>query len=168
MGATQQVLASFGVVAPAGTAYRWYRIYITANNGDATYTGIGDVQLRLTAGGANQSTNPANASASTQFAAAPGNGSAYQAFDGTLLTTNGWATTGGSAVPSWLKYDFGAGNAKIITQAALWNQLGQTTRNPKDFVFEGSNDNSAWTNVGTFAGITGWTDNVAKLFTLTP
>lgn len=148
----------------SGPPYRYYRIYITDNNGDATYTGIGECIMATSAGGAQAATG-GTASASTQYTSSTG--SARQAFDGnTTGVSNGWVTAGGSALPSWLKYDFGAGNAKTLVEIRLYNQTDQYTRPPKDFVVQASNDDTTWTDINSFTGITGWVNSTPKTLTL--
>ena len=45
---------------------------------------------------------------------------------------------------AWLKYDFGAGNSKIIKQYRIYSN---TTYDPREWLFQGSNDNSNWVTI---------------------
>lgn len=68
---------------------------------------------------------------------------AFNAFDrntGTFWNTNTGITT------AWISYDFGAGNAKIITGYLLLNSGAQNT-SFATWSFQGSNDNTAWTTI---------------------
>lgn len=55
-------------------------------------------------------------------------------------------------VPNWLKYDFGLGNAKIVTAYTIrcYNRGYLIS----DWTFEGSNDDSNWTTLNTVTGQT--------------
>lgn len=145
-------------------AYRYIRLYITANNGDASYTGIGEIEMALSSGGANVCTG-GMASASSQFntATGPTGASAACGFDSIIGSSNGWVTAAGSATPSWICYDFGVGNAKDIREIRLFNQLNQYTRVPKDLIVQGSNDGSSFVDIRSFSGLTGWVNNTPKV-----
>lgn len=52
----------------------------------------------------------------------------------------------GSAFPHWWKYDFGAGNNKIIQQVSILPFSNEV----KDFQVQASNNNTDWTTLGTF------------------
>jgi hypothetical protein len=53
----------------------------------------------------------------------------------------------------WLRYDFGSGIAPVIKRYTV-NSADVTTRNPKDWTFQGSNDGSTWTTLDTQSGQT--------------
>jgi len=57
----------------------------------------------------------------------------------------------GNAASEWLKYDLGSGITKTIQQIVIVARGGNS---PKDFTFQGSNDNSNWTTLLT---VSGWT-----------
>jgi len=58
-----------------------------------------------------------------------------------------WASNGGS-LPEWIKYDFGSGSAKVIKQYRFFTNYEDLYR-PYSWIFQGSNDNSNWTNIHT-------------------
>ncbi len=89
--------------------------------------------------------NGGTASASSTFATQ----TAVKAFDNTALTDDYWL--GNNALPAWLKYDFGAGVTKVIQKYTLQRQGTwlNAARMPKNFTFQGSNDDSAWTTLDT-------------------
>jgi len=68
-----------------------------------------------------------------------------QAFDGNDLT---WWQTENIALPHWLKYDLGAGNAKAITKIVMthYTVIGNQIQ---DFLFQGSNNDTDWTTLLT-------------------
>lgn len=60
-------------------------------------------------------------------------------------TSSEWIA--GTAPPAWLKYDFGSGKSINVHQLVVLQAGGN--RKPNAWVLEGSNDNSAWTSVGS-------------------
>lgn len=154
------------------SAYRWYRILVTANNGNANYLAICEVEFRATHGGADLTTPAAAAggasSASDSETGGFWNGDSHKcAFDdiviygGTLATRAQWlsnSTPPSVGSPKWLKYDFGA--ATEVTQmrmtAAHSTDSNPSTTAPKDFKVQGSNDDSAWVDLIAPAAQTGW------------
>lgn len=71
------------------------------------------------------------------------------AFDNNLATN--WSSTV-TAFPHWIKYDFGNGISYAITKITVKHLIDESNH-PKDFLFEGSNDNSTFNTVytGSFA-----------------
>ena len=152
------------------STYRYFRLTTTAVDG-GDRTAIGELQILTEDGTAyptsnmssNSAPSPLVASASTE---ASGSEAAWYAFDGTEGGSNGWMTSSGNTT-GWIKIDLGSGNgiefdsAKITSIATA---VGPVNRSPKDFVIEGSNDDSAWTNVLTISGSTGWVANQMRSF----
>lgn len=81
---------------------------------------------------------------------------AYKAFEAAAA-----AFQAGAALPGWVKLDLGS--AKVITSYKL---NGYGVYSPKDFVLEGSNDNTNWTLLDTQTGVTS-THNAEATFTFT-
>jgi hypothetical protein len=80
---------------------------------------------------------------------------ATNAFDDN--TSTHWESLGGTGTPGteirngypeWLKYDFGVGNSETITQYRILTDADDDWT-PDDWQFQGSNDNSNWTNLDT-------------------
>jgi len=85
-----------------------------------------------------------------------------KAFDDDINTF--WSSNG---MPCWIKYDFGSGNEKIINKYTLqviyaW---GSSDSPPEDFKFQGSNNDSDWTDLDIVTGETGWSDGEIREFT---
>lgn len=77
------------------------------------------------------------------------------AFDGSFASTSFWAAS--AALPQWLMYDFGAGNAKVVKEVRIAQISGTTTtRALTNFTVEYSDDNVNWFVNGTFSR-TVWT-----------
>lgn len=101
-----------------------------------------------------------SASASSAWS---GSYAASFAFDNYTTNTNCWASSAAPTVgsPQWLKYDFGSGNEKIILKYTVTARYytSDQTRCPKDWTFEGSNDDSNWDILDTQTEQTGWNTN---------
>lgn len=79
----------------------------------------------------------------------------YRAFDGSTGTL--WRT---NSIPTgWLKLDFGS--TKTVTKYSIYNFV--SVQNPKDWTFEGSNDDSSWDILDTQTNIV-WTGTSTKTF----
>lgn len=79
---------------------------------------------------------------------------ASEAFDGVITNVNGsfWQNT--NKLPSWIKYDFGEGNSKVVTRyllmpSGIYDSPENRYMRPYDFTFQGSNDDSNWTTLDT-------------------
>ncbi len=82
------------------------------------------------------------ASADSQYS---GDFSADKAFDDNLTTT--WSATE-TAYPHWLKYDFGEGNEQVVNAYSIVARHdGYQTRTPNNWKFQGSNNDSDWTDL---------------------
>ena len=128
--------------APAGTAYRYYRMHATAHN-HVSYVGFAEIALRAVAGGPSLHTLSIPVTAS----------SAYSGWEPekTLQPAGAWANSAATSgkPPHWIKYD-------MLTPVAL-AEIGMraapnATYLPKDFELQGSNDGVAWTTLKSYAG----------------
>lgn len=120
-------------------AHRHWRLYITATGGDPNYTQIAELELRAAIGGADQ-TGAGTASALTALSGFE----ASKAVDNT--TSSKWSTTVGNVTPTWIAYDFGAGNdVDIVEVAVACAGTAFDARGPRVFDVEWSDDGSTWT-----------------------
>jgi alpha-L-fucosidase 2 len=147
------------------TAFRMHRLNITANNGDANYTDVAELYLFGTQStiqvefaphnmtGASSPT-PYSASGSANFSS----DSPYKAFDGdpTSLTDRYLANVG---VPCFLEIDLGS-SAAYILQGYSIAVFSETTRFPKSWTVQGSNDGTTWTTLDTRTNQTTWTPDL--------
>lgn len=126
------------------TAYRYYKLVFSKNgNNDNRYYTVNEWELyeQVGATGTNLCIG-ATASASGNY----GSQVASLAIDGNPTTY--WESALDGA-PSWLKVDLGAehvARSMVIKSTTYPNEI------PKDFVLQGSNDNSTWTVIETYAG----------------
>ena len=128
---------------PAGSGYRYWRFLIQTCNG-AGSTGLEEIELRLTPGGATITAH-GMATAESSFA------QAYQKGDSVINQINGsgiasarWLAT--SNTNQWVAIDLGAPASPV--ELAYLPAQDAITRSPKNYVIQGSNE-----------GLTGpWTD----------
>ena len=127
------------------TAYRYYRLVFSKNsNNDNRYYTINEFALyeQVGAAGTNLCIG-AIASASGAY----GSQAASLAIDGNPTT---YWESGLNGAPSWLKVDLGAAQvvrSMVIKSTTYPNEV------PKDFVLQGSSDDSAWEDVAVYTGV---------------
>ena len=80
----------------------------------------------------------ANNAPSPFVAAASAGGNAWNAFDRSQGTE--WSS---GASPAWISMDFGSGNSIVINAYTIFGS-GNQTFNPRNWTFEGSNNNVSW------------------------
>lgn len=141
-------------------AHRYWRLYITAAQ-NSVETDITELYLYETVGGAR--ITGGTASADSEFNASY---VAANAFDGTGST---WASTA-TAMPHWLKIDFGAGGAKDVAQWGIQSiaTVGYTNYTPKTFSLQYSDDNVNWISADTRFSETGWSASETRQWTVPP
>jgi hypothetical protein len=63
-------------------------------------------------------------------------------------TSTYWQSNSNASSVPWIKFDFGAGNAKALTKMRLYNvNISSNNTSIKDFILYGSNNNTDWTSV---------------------
>ncbi len=144
------------------TPYRYFRLSVTANNGDATYTQVASLFLLELTGTNDLAPHtmisafqpyPYTASASSESSSAL---AAYKAFEGTVGFAGYWDGTG-SGVDS-IKLDSGGVDSYFISSYSIQvgTISGSTSRAPKDWVFAGSTNDSTWTTLDSRTNQTAW------------
>ena len=164
IGLMHGLMAGSAAPVPLPT-YRYWRIYITANNGDA-YNSIQEIELRGSIGGADLTTPDTPSSQSSYYA--NNDARAYRAIDNDLTDPSfkTWVSDG-SALPQWIYFDLGV--ATPVAELVMWCQAysGGPARAPKDFLIEGGSDSVNWTPVASIVGQTGWVVGTPRSFALT-
>ena len=85
---------------------------------------------------------------------------AFYVFDGSATTY--WVSL---ALPAQLELDLGSSGAQTVRSFAIMaGDLSHVTQAPKNFTFEGSNDNSTWNVLDTITNQTGWTTSEVRTF----
>lgn len=132
---------------PAGSGYRYWRFLIQSCNG-AGGTGLEEIELRLTPGGATI-TVPGMATAESSFA------QAYQKGDSVINQLTGssgarWLATGNTN--QWVAIDLGAPASPV--ELAYLPAQDAITRSPKNYVIQGSNEGltGPWTAIKSVTG----------------
>lgn len=146
--------------------HRYWRLLsirgIPAANG---YLEINEMELRETSGGPNVATG-GTASASSLFGsnvasnAFNGNPSDYWESDDVIETGDTPSSRG-----TWLKYDLGAGNAKLIQEVSILVNA-YVDEGPLDFLIQYSDDDVTWTSKGRFRAATPWVVSTPQVFSL--
>lgn len=135
-----------GPLADIGTQYRYWRLNVTANNGDA-YLAASEFEVHATLGGTTIFTG-GSSSASTVFGGLP----VSNLFDGSTSTV--WAATTNTG---WVRYDLGLGKTSGVMEFVVKSRGdGYATQAPKDFSLQGSNDGVNWDTLKTITNQTGW------------
>lgn len=136
-------------------AKRYWRLFILHNDNNG-FLGIDKIQMADTAAGPNLATVQANGSASSTQGGGLGgdqcfNGAAPNT--GTLWQSNVFTNYG---YGEWVKYDFGAGNAKDIIEIRIAPNWGAIARTPYTMRVQSSNDNISWADEWIIYKETGW------------
>ena len=140
------------VVAQSG--YRYWRIFIQNNNG-STYLAIDEIELRSSIGGIDL-TNPA-----TPISASVNSALAHYAISNQLDLV--WLSNQFETTNQWLRIDLNIPTS--VKQIAIHPQSGDLASSPRNFIIQGSNDGTNFTDVKAFTDVTGWT-NAWKTFDL--
>lgn len=141
-----QHLMNQQAAAPALQSWRYWRIFIQTNDGNTGSIGIAEIELRATVGGADLTT------ASTPVTASTANGSfpAINVRDNDTGTF--WIST--AVTDQWVRLDLAT--AQQVAQVAIYPRAASLNSAPKDFIIQGSNDGTNFTDVKSFTGQTGW------------
>jgi F5/8 type C domain/NedA-like, galactose-binding domain len=137
-------------------AHRYWRINVTVGNAGAPYVGCAELGLRTNVGGLSV-TSGGTASASENYPGLP----PANAFD--LSDATDWVSNG-SALPQWLKYDFGSGNDKDIVEVEVVARA-PTTQTVNSFDVQYSDNNSSWTTLYSVAAAAAWGTSEHRVYT---
>ncbi len=139
-----------------------WRVYITANNGNGTFTGVAELEMASEPGGIDLCEGGTPISSSDH-----GTFGKDRAFDGILnSTTFGWITLSGQIAPAWIGYEF-ASPVQIQEFRIFSNEDGLAGGNdePRDFVLQYF-DGSVWVDVdgASYTGEVSWTNYEERVF----
>lgn len=132
-------------------SHRYWRVFSTTNNGNATDTGIAEIEFRGSVGGSDLT------GSGTAISGGSGSdtGAASTAFDN--LTNNGWVRSATSSV--WIGYDFGS--AVAVAEVQLTALATNPDRNITAGSVDWSDDGSTWTTAFSFS-IYAWTPSQSR------
>jgi hypothetical protein len=140
-------------VAASTTTYRYLKLDVTDNGASSTYVSLAEMQYYVGATLYPTQTMTSNTLPSPLVASASedtGTGAelAFKAFDDDINTH--WQTANGT-VTGWLKIDLGSGNG-IAPDSFRLGAPETPDRTPNGFTIQGSNNDSDWTILATYAG----------------
>lgn len=150
-------------------SHRYWRIYITANNGGST---VRITEARWIVGGVDTPPFPltSNSSPSPYVASASSTTSNRNPWEAYRNVTNSESSTWQSSgnVPQWLSLDFGTDVAPTAIFITARDTGGAVPANqaPLDFQIQYSDDNSNWNTLTDFSGQTAWAAGEEREFVL--
>jgi hypothetical protein len=141
--------------------FPYWRIYITANNGDATYTDVNELEFRASVGGADQTSATDNAH--YRYVSSANN---YSGPAGAFDNNTGTAFLSQAGVPNYVGYCFP--EPVEVAQIAVTSPLpGEQTRAPKDFLVQYSaKPSQGWVTALSVTNQTTWTNAETRTFNL--
>ena len=147
------------------TGYIYYRINITANNGNTSYTAIGELELCATGQYASlipaMTSNNAPSGVASASEIYSSDYAAWKAFNGMFAASaNYWHTLTTSS--GWLQYVFPV--KKTVKQYTISGHPSSNAVNPKTWSLKASNDGTNWTVLDTRTNITAWQGSTANSY----
>lgn len=149
------------------SSFKYFRIHITANNGDSSFTCMQEIEMSLEDGGQDITTPTTPITASSSY---PEFGPEKLLDGNTTDQSKVWISNSGTVPPHFLTLQFS--EAKKIVELRVWCQnsidggaAGQK-RAPKDFIIQGSNDGIDWVNIRSFNNVNNWVAGLFKRFSL--
>jgi hypothetical protein len=136
-------------------AHRYWRIRQRINAGGTTYSGVTEIEMAETAGGADVTSSTFGFCSLT-----PQAGTVANAFDNN--TTTRLQVTGTSIY--WVGQDFGAGNEKDIAEVRIWPNTDAANRTFGEFDIEWSDDGATYTTAWS-CSYTAWVIVTSVTFT---
>jgi hypothetical protein len=146
------------------TAYKMYRLNVTANNGSGNLMGFSELELRS----GDEIVNDAEGTITASSSQAD-NGWVAEvpdaAFDNTGYTR--WTSNGSPETPGWIGYQFPNGEAYAINGYILQTYGDIDGREVDSCELQGSNNGTDWDVLDTRTNINWTTANEAKIFEFT-
>jgi hypothetical protein len=154
---------TFPEPAPVAGFHRLWRLFCIDNNGGGAFITLDEMEMRASAGGADQTANVGTGSTSGRviFSSDFSGNDAYRVFDNVTGTANYWASNG--VTNAYVGFIFPA--AVKVEEIALTAGKDAPSRNPKNMTLDYSDDGTTWTTQKTFAAQTGWVANETRVLT---
>lgn len=150
------------VANPDPVSARYWRIFITETRttSDTIFASIAEIELRATAGGADQT------GSGTAYASSQTTNTASGAFDNNPATW--WSSGSNESAPQWIAYDFGS----AVSVAQITIQSGNTAalaaRAPRSFEVQYSDDGSTWETAVSFSNESAWATGEVRAYSVIP
>jgi hypothetical protein len=138
--------------------HTYWRVFITANDGDGSFTQIGKLELYEDGASRFDETAGGTFTSSSNFPALDAN----HAFDQNFDEGTNWVTASGSHLNSWIRAQLAT--PKDIREFMLHVPKNNLLRTPKDFRLEYSDDGVAWTTKFSVSGQTAWAPREVRYF----
>ena len=151
------------VAKPKVPNYRYMRVFITENNGLDSHTEFQQIEFSLAAGGADITTSATPSNQSSYYSGRPAANLVSNDFG---VANYIWTTAVGVAPPHWVSFDLLTPQDVVEVRMFPTNLHPWQGRAPKNFIIQGSNDNSTWVNIRSFSNVTGWVPGTGKVFSL--
>lgn len=135
-------------------AHAFWRINVSANDGDTNYLAIAEVEMRASVGGADQCAGGTASASASDGTSPPSN-----AFDNNATTR--WSTPVGT-LTGWLAYQFSS--AVDVLECTIRAHPTSPARSPRTGTIEYSDDGVAWIVLLKFGPETGWTNGQVRTF----
>lgn len=129
------------------TGFQYWRVYITANNGNGSYTTFKEMEMATSVAGTDETYNDTPLYLNV-LTSVPG----YKAQIFNNNTTD--LFLGDINYPVTAGFNFGA--PKSIVEVRMYGSGAADTSCPKNFEIQASNDNSSWTTKATFTNVAKW------------
>ena len=139
------------------TGHRYYRIYIYNNNGDGSYTGLSEVELRDEEGVDKTDNTPVTVTSSSAYP----NYGPEKVIDNDTSGNSRWLTESGSAKPCWLAFEF---DIPVDLRSLILTTNDGYKRGPRDFAFEFSDNGVEWVELARWPAESGWGYGVTKAY----
>ena len=159
---TGVIASGFRAATPSLISARYWRVRGLSSN-NTTYLGFADVEMRLTAGGADQTTE-----AQTIYGDQNGTKYASNAFDANETTTF-WNTRKSVSVPtlSWIGQDFGSDVTITEMRFGARVDANNYDQTPDEIEVEYSYDNITWVSILSInRGPNSWTSGLQVVYTI--
>lgn len=147
------------------TAYKFYRLYILANNGNADYHTVEELELYET--GTTNVTQKLSGNQAYRIADSnsehPNGHLAWHAFDKVVAVARMWHS---NVLPAWLSYRFLVPTPIASYAITARPDSEWAFQSPGTWTFEGSHDGQAWTVLDTRSGETGWFGAERRIYKL--
>lgn len=135
--------------SPSASRHRYWRVNIVT--GVSAFVGARDIGMKTVSGSVDE-TEGGTGTSKTHFDASTVAANAFDTMDDVSTATD-WASDG-TAYPQWIQYDFGAGNAKLITEISYRARNIGGSQYPTAIDFQYSDDGSSFTTVKSVSGLT--------------
>lgn len=153
---------------PVSYSYRYWRLNVTANNGDTSFLRVAEIELLVS--GVDQTTGKGGTATASSENGGDGIYAPSKAFDDDLdLSTGCWLTASANTT-GWVTIDLGSVTTIDAYSISAYSHAysdGSLPQMPKNWTLQGSNTSQTgpWDDVDTKINQTGWVRSEKRTFT---